>query len=65
MNYGYPKSQIMDIQNSAWLLDIHKSIFGYPKNELWISKNQFMDILKYIFGYPKIILDIHNYFVIS
>ena len=36
--------------------------FGYPKIELWISKNRIMDILnsvgcldiqKWIFGYPK------------
>ena len=37
-------------------------IFGYPKIELWISKNRIMDILnsagfldiqEWIFGYPK------------
>ena len=27
----------MDIQNS--FQDVHNSIFGYPKIELWISKN--------------------------
>ena len=40
------KNRIMDIQSSAWFLDIQKWIF-------WISKNPFMDILKYIFGYPN------------
>ena len=38
-------------------------IFGYPKIELWISKNRIMDILnsagffdiqKWIFGFPNI-----------
>ena len=65
-DFWISKNRIMDIQNSAWLLDIQKCIFMYfwiSKNELWISKNRFVNILKYIFGYPKF-LDIHNYFVI-
>ena len=44
----------MDIQYSADLrisknriMDIQKSIYGYPKIELLISKNQFMDIRKW------------------
>ena len=44
----------MDIQYSADLrisknriMDIQKSIYGYPKIELWISKNRFMDIRKW------------------
>ena len=28
--------------------DIQKCIYGYRKNELWISKNRFLDILKLI-----------------
>ena len=53
------KNRFLDIHNS--FLDIHKCIFGYPKIEYRISKNQmelrisiirFMDITKYIFGYP-------------
>ena len=27
---------------------------GYPKIELWISKNRIIDIQKSIYGYPKI-----------
>ena len=27
---------------------------GYPKIDLWISKNRFMDIQKSNYGYPKI-----------
>ena len=41
----------MDIQYSADLrisknriMDIQKSIYGYPKIELWISKNRIKDI---------------------
>ena len=41
----------MDIQYSADLripknriMDIQKSIYGFPKIELWISNNRFMDI---------------------
>ena len=30
----------MDIQKSAIFKDILKSNYGYPKIELWISKNQ-------------------------
>ena len=55
-DFWISKNRIMDIQNSAWLLDIQKCIFMYfwiSKNDLWISKNRFVDILKYIFGYPK------------
>ena len=60
LNIGYQKmyfvisiNRIMDILNSIWFFDIHKSNYGYPKiqlwiskNELWISKNRFLDILK-------------------
>ena len=28
-------------------MDIQKSIYGYPKIELWISKNRIMDIRKW------------------
>ena len=28
-------------------MDIQKSIYGYPKIELWISKDRFMDIRKW------------------
>ena len=63
-NYGYPKfSMIFGYPKMYFRISINR--FLDMKNELWISKNRFMDILKYIFGYPKIILDIHNYFVIS
>ena len=54
----------MDIHNSIYgypKKDILKSNYGYPKIKLWISKNQqykFKDILKYIIGYPKIMLNI-------
>ena len=34
----------MDIQNSAILLDIHNSIFGYLLFDFWISKIRFLDI---------------------
>ena len=44
----------MDIQYSAdfrisknRIMDIQKSIYGYPKIELWISKNRIMDINKW------------------
>ena len=41
----------MDIQYSAPFLDIHNSIYRYPKLDFWISKNrmiqnQIMDIQK-------------------
>ena len=60
----------MDIIKSCVFLDIHYSILGYPKNELWIfniqlikgypkielwiSKNRLSDIQKSNYGYPKI-----------
>ena len=53
----------MDIIESCVFLDIHNSILGYPKNELWISnispdlrisKNRIMNIQNSIYGYPKI-----------
>ena len=59
----------MDIQYSARFLDIHNSIYGYPKLDFWMSKNWIMDIQKSFrildiqksldihksnFGYPKI-----------
>ena len=58
----------MDIQNSARFLDIqiHYSIFGYPifslkygypKIELWISKNRLIDIKKSILDIQKILLN--------
>ena len=43
----------MDILKYSWLLDIHSSIFGYPKMnngypkmhpDFWISINKFLDI---------------------
>ena len=44
----------MDIQYSAdfrisknRFMDIQKSIYGYPKIELWISKKRIMDINKW------------------
>ena len=54
-------SLFMDIQKS--FLDIHNSIFGYPKIDFRISIIRFMDIqksalfkdiLKSNYGYPKI-----------
>ena len=53
------QKSILDIQKSSWILDIHNSIYGYR------IKIRYMDIQKSIFGYSKIILDIHNYFIIS
>ena len=38
----------MDIIKSCVFLDIHNSILGYPKSELWISNIQLIK------GYPKI-----------
>ena len=42
-------------------MDIQKSNNGYPKIELWISKNRIMDIQKSNYGYPKN----QHYFTIS
>ena len=49
-------------------MDILKSNYGYPKIELWISKNRIIDIQKLNYGYPKIELWIsknQHYFTIS
>ena len=35
-------------------MDIQKSNYGYPKIELWISKNRIIDIQKSNYGYLKI-----------
>ena len=46
---------IFEYPKISWLLDIHSSIFGYPKMnngypkihpDFWISINQFLDIQK-------------------
>ena len=64
-NNGYPENDFWISKNLAEffiaiirILDIQCSIYGYPKIDFRISK-------KSIFVHSKIILDIHNYFVIS
>ena len=71
IHFWISKNPFMDIlkymfgyQKISWLLDIHSSIFGYPKMNNGYPKMhpEFLDIHKSIFGYPKSswILDINN-----
>ena len=42
-------------------MDIHKSIYGYPRIGLWISTNRIMDIHESNYGYQEILMmDIHD-----
>ena len=64
-NYGYPKFSIIFGYLKMYFRISINQFLDIQKGIMDISKNRFMDILKYIFGYPKIILDVHNYFVVS
>ena len=44
-------------------MDIHKSNYGYPQIELWISINIFMDIHNWFIDIHNSIMDIRDWIV--